>query len=271
MGRFWYSLILLISFNTLASEEVPRHPKKTPARLTQINQFQMQSLQRGDLAVLVWNIYGGSKQGFQADSNHLLANTDIAIFQEANLSSSLLTFFQQTDLAWQHAKSFQWRQTKMGVSIGSQAKPNKVTPLLSKNKELSFTTRKTNLIHTYSIQGHPQSLMVFNTHTINFQTTAVFKEEIDQMIEAMLSHKGPLIFAGDFNTWNKGRYLYLMQKVHELKLKTIVFAKKRTTSPLDKSLPLDHIFYRDLKLKQAEVLDHISSSDHLPMKAIFEL
>lgn len=246
-------------------------PSLGRAQITQLNTYHHQKLLKGEFQILVWNIYGGSKDGFQSDASNLMTHADIAIFQEANLASELSDFLKQTDFGWQHATSFKWGKKKMGVATGSQTRPTKITPLKSLHREVGFTSRKTSLALYFNIQGEAHQLLILNTHSINFQTTGVYQKELDHILRLVKNHQGPVILAGDFNSWNLERYQYLIEQTNLHGLDQIKFQKSPTSSPLNKNLPLDHIFYKGLKLKSSEVRDEIESSDHLPLTATFEL
>jgi endonuclease/exonuclease/phosphatase (EEP) superfamily protein YafD len=260
----------LFSLNLFSAIQVQQSP--TDPALTQINKFKINELAKDRFQILVWNVYGGKLQGFENDLNTMIKDSDFYLLQEANLTTEMQNVLGQINSGWMHATSFtKLNKVKMGVSTGSLISPINSTPFRSKNRELGFTTRKTSLITTYKIKQNKQNLMIVNTHAINFRGSTAFKEEIDRLVLKMKGHQGPLIFAGDFNTWSKARADYLVTKVVELKLKEVPFKKQRSSSPFDKTLPLDRAFYRGLKLIDSEVLDQIQSSDHLPLKIMFEL
>ena len=113
------------------------------------------------------------------------------------------------------------------------------------------------------------TLLTINTHLINFVETSKFQAQLEQ-IEAIISqHQGAVIFSGDFNTWNRSRWLLLLQMTAKLGLTPVSFPfleaqkiKRFLLSP-----PLDYIFYRGFKqnLASAKVIDNIDSSDHNPL------
>jgi len=86
--------------------------------------------------------------------------------------------------------------------------------------------------------------------------------------ELCLSHKGALVIGGDFNTWNKKRINLLFDLAKKLKLKKVEFSSENNKKNIFKQ-PLDHIFYRGLRLKNSVILDFCKSSDHKPLIAAF--
>lgn len=84
----------------------------------------------------------------------------------------------------------------------------------------------------------------------------------------MQNHKGKMIVAGDFNTWNKKR----MSKLHELRenlgLEMVPFKQgDHVKSFMGKHL--DFIFYRGVELIEHSVDKEKGLSDHNPLFAQF--
>jgi endonuclease/exonuclease/phosphatase (EEP) superfamily protein YafD len=139
------------------------------------------------------------------------------------------------------------------------------------------TSPKVSLITEYQLPGD-ESLLTVNVHLLNFERwgTMKFQSQLDELAEIMADHRGPIILAGDFNTWNKKR-LDLVQKLAEkLNLKEVIdFPAGRTTADMafsefnwvfgiDKNLPLDRVFYRGFKAHSPRILPY-ESSDHNPL------
>jgi len=83
------------------------------------------------------------------------------------------------------------------------------------------------------------------------------------------NHQGLVIFAGNFNTWNKKRVVILSRIVNRLEMKMAVFAPDSRTKRF--GYFLDHVFYKDLEIKQTKVFKDIRSSDHKAMEIEFYL
>ena len=91
----------------------------------------------------------------------------------------------------------------------------------------------------------------------------------------MLLHKiepisGPMIFSGDFNTWNKTRLRTLQTITQQLDLTMVEYPDIRPIKTLNRQ-PLDHIFYRGLQLKKSRAISVPHISDHNPIIAEFSL
>jgi endonuclease/exonuclease/phosphatase (EEP) superfamily protein YafD len=78
-----------------------------------------------------------------------------------------------------------------------------------------------------------------------------------QMFEMIRSHQGPLVVAGDFNTWWPARRKFLIEALDKLGLEHI--------HQSDGLLVLDHVFTRGLRTISHRDDEKIQSSDHKPM------
>jgi endonuclease/exonuclease/phosphatase (EEP) superfamily protein YafD len=149
-----------------------------------------------------------------------------------------------------------FRNIETGTATISRHKPIDVLKLTTREKELGVMTHKSMLITAYTLHDGT-TLHIANIHSLNFVTNTIWKKQIDYCIEH-LPTTGPLIFAGDFNTWNPARFNYLEKKLQEHHLHYANY---------DHSIimRLDHIFTRGI-----EVLDTIEdinmhTSDHYPV------
>ena len=165
----------------------------------------------------------------------------------------------------------------LGVVTLSKAAPKRVLAVPSKYREFFVTSPKVSLVTEYHLPGD-ERLLTLNVHLLNFERwgTMKFKSQLDDLAGIMADHRGPIIMAGDFNTWNKKR-LDLVQKLAEkLNLKEVIdFPSGRTTADMastefnwlfgiDKNLPLDLVFYRGFKVNSPRILPY-ESSDHKPL------
>ena len=110
------------------------------------------------------------------------------------------------------------------------------------------------------------SLLVVNVHAVNFVTVSKFARQVEQIVKPVAAHDGPCIVAGDFNTWNEGRWQYLSESMHGAGLARVP-AQSRRWRHFNRAL--DHVFYRSLHLMNARTLPHVKSSDHVPLWAEF--
>ncbi len=194
------------------------------------------------------------------------------IIQEALMTDKVKNAINLDDYEWQLAKSFRYFGNDTGVLTISNTHPKKSKVILSKPKEPITGTSKATLISLFSIENSSQTLMIVNSHGINFVGKKKFTQQMKRIEKYMAKHNGPLVWAGDLNTWSKKRLQIVLEIAKNCNLIAVNFPKgsiKTGPIPWEKS-PLDHLFYRGLNLIDSEVLEDISSSDHKPIQATFE-
>ncbi|MBE9045967.1 endonuclease/exonuclease/phosphatase family protein [Pleurocapsales cyanobacterium LEGE 10410] len=232
------------------------------------------ALDRNSIKVLSWNIAKNNQ--VRHWSNDFLAiveqhQPDKIFLQEVRLCAIKQQIPELASMGWSFAPNLidTLDNTYSGVltatksdRLGSQAK-------ITQHQEPVTGTPKVSLFVEYSLGSDRDTLLTVNTHLINFVETSKFQFQL-QEIEAIISqHQGAVIFSGDFNTWNRSRWLILLQMATRLGLTPAAFPpvealkiKRFLLSP-----PLDYIFYRGFqqKIPNAKVINSISSSDHNPL------
>ena len=156
-----------------------------------------------------------------------------------------------------------------GVVNASFVLAKKSYTYLSLYKEFFFTTHKSILFSRYRLKNGDH-LLVANIHAINFREENAFAKELKRIFLYLEKFNGPLIVAGDFNTWNKSRLLRLYTTMRKLRLRHVPF-DQTTGIKSFRSNPLDHIFYRNLNLSFFNVVKNHALSDHQPLIAVFEV
>lgn len=217
--------------------------------------------------MLVWNIHKAEAgKDWQRDFHHLASQSDLTLIQEGYwIDSYKETIEQLSNQLWSFATSFIYNGYETGVAIGSASKPAKISWLRSPGREPLVNSPKMTILSEMPLDQSKDSLLVANIHGINFVTNGDFYDQLDEVVQVIKNHRGPLIFAGDFNTWNPMRMNYLKKLCEQLELKIAKFRDDPRQNPID------HVFYRGLELTRAEVLATIKSSDHLPLMVEFRL
>ena len=230
-------------------------------------------LERNSIKILSWNI---AKNNYDPRwSQDFLAivkqyQPDKIFFQEVRLRTNEREIAELAQMGWAFAPNFidTSNNTYSGILIASKGDRFSKQAVVTKHFEPVINTPKVSLFTEYFLANNSKILAV-NTHLINFVSLPKFKAQLEG-IESILSiHQGIIILAGDFNTWNKSRWLLLSQMAARLNLIPVSFTAKDTKKIKSfwLSLPLDYIFYRGLKQKPdtAKVINNISSSDHNPL------
>ncbi|TKB50256.1 endonuclease/exonuclease/phosphatase family protein [Ferrimonas sediminicola] len=153
------------------------------------------------------------------------------------------------------------------------------TPILS--ARLKLTTPAEPITHTPKATlltqvalGDKQSLMLVNIHGINFVTNSDYRQQLDRLEAQIANHQGPVIFAGDFNTWSSQRQTLLSALARRQGLSKVAFSDQdREEIKQFLGQPLDHILYSCQLTPvpgSSQVLSEFTSSDHTPLMVEFE-
>lgn len=221
---------------------------------------------------LVWNMAKSRSADWQRDFEALVRDRHLMLLQEAALSKHNLDLFDGHDtVQWVMARAFAWAKSgiETGVKTGSRVGAIETLGMQSEYKEPFLGTPKMVLKTHYPMQGTSSRLMVLNAHGINFSSLRPFRAQLRQLVDSVGTHSGPIILAGDFNTWNAARYRELRAGASELGLTDLELERSKRWNHMGQHL--DHLFYRGLDLREAEVIKDIRSSDHYPIVASFSL
>lgn len=222
-----------------------------------------------EIRILVWNLFKGKKiTSFKEDFYKISQKKDFLLLQEAMLDHRMPEFFRghPDPMHWKQGFSFEYLNgNKTGILTASRSRGQDIELVRSEVRELGFWTPKSTLVSRYSIAQSTERLLVVNTHAINFTWLPSFKSFLLQLEPFFKEHRGPILFAGDFNTWNGSRWEHLCDFVQNYGLKEFHFAED------PRRLKLDHIFIRGLQIKEAKILNWIKSSDHYPLEIIIKI
>ncbi|MBE9207827.1 endonuclease/exonuclease/phosphatase family protein [Nostoc sp. LEGE 06077] len=264
---------------TFARQFVPSHRfiRTHESTLGNIHELQTE-LNHHSIKVLNWNI---AKNNFEKtwfkDFYRILRQhqPDLICFQEVRMGVGLEQIIGFNKFSWAYAPNFidAHHQTYSGILTAANISPLTKKAIVTKHYEPLVNTPKVSLITEYSLANQQKTLLTINSHLINFVEINKFKIQLQEIELALSTHRGPIIFSGDFNTWNRQRAIILDKAVTKLGLKQVKFAthERKKIKRFLLSPPLDYIFYRGLTEKpaSAKVLDEICSSDHKPLLAEF--
>ncbi|MGB5325774.1 MAG: endonuclease/exonuclease/phosphatase family protein, partial [Pseudomonadales bacterium] len=118
------------------------------------------------------------------------------------------------------------------------------------------------------LQNSSETLLVANVHAINFTFgTRAFERQVSDIVKLMRGHTGPMVIAGDFNTWSKRRQRVLDTVLAELGVLPVQYDVERVKRAFGNQL--DHVYYRGLALRHAEARP-TDTSDHSLLSARFD-
>jgi endonuclease/exonuclease/phosphatase (EEP) superfamily protein YafD len=191
---------------------------------------------------------------------------DLILLQEAIINTPFDRHFKASlQHQWIMARSFKNIKTNIetGVKTGSTVAAKKHYYSVSEHSEPISKTKKILLASVYPLHTLDQSLLVVNAHIINFVSFEKFKSHLDQVFNTLKHHDGPILMAGDFNTWNSKRLKYFNQLTRLFLLNEVKMKRQPKLKHLFQHL--DHIYCRGLTVVDSHVHTHINSSDHYPI------
>lgn len=247
--------------------EFPEQPRPVPERIV----------------IVSWNAQKGASADFKSDLSRLVVreNPSFVFLQEARAD-----LLQTNRIGGYFASSwsYPWPNGKtIGLLTLSHTPPARIRPLPSKHREFFITAPKLSLMTVYPL-ANGQSLLAVNVHLLAFERwgTTGIRSQLDDLEDAIDKHVGPVILAGDFNTWSQKRLDLVQKLAGELNLTEVTdFSSDRKTADknlsflnwlfgIDEVLPLDRVYYRGFTHHSAKVLSY-QSSDHPAIQVTLEL
>ena len=237
------------------------------------------ALDRRPFRVLVWNIHKQGDSGWERDLSAYAAASDVVLLQEIVLQRSLRDILDDSGLRWVMASSFLLGADDMGVLTATRIAPvssctqRAVEPLIRIPKSaviswLPIADTRTDT-RADARAGSRETLAIANVHSINFELSLdAYRAQLEALADALAGHRGPIIFAGDFNTWSDARDRVVAEIAARLGLIELDLRVDQRAVFFGRHL--DHIFIRGLQIVDVSALP-VTSSDHNPMAATLRI
>ncbi|MBC7741864.1 MAG: endonuclease/exonuclease/phosphatase family protein [Bdellovibrionaceae bacterium] len=229
-----------------------------------VPQLQTDELNLNSITLLTWNVHKHeSAENFFA-VKRLSKAADLIFLQETLHSDDWQAAFA-SQILWDFSffKSFCNRHNlATGVMTISKFNLDNNLTIISPGVEPIIFTHKVAGYSTIQLSGTKVHLI--NTHALNFNTGFLFEQQMIQLAQFVAQLSGPLIWAGDFNTWNRSRKIFIRKLIQKLKL-----TEMQPQSDF-RHLIVDHIYVRGFENIQTEVLNE-KSSDHFPLRSQLRL
>jgi len=234
-----------------------------PPPLAERNASVSPELDPRSIRIATWNIHKEGDPGWERDLGTLIAGNDIVLLQETTLALAMLDALHDADLRWIMASSFIFGGVDIGVLTASQVPP--VASCTQRAIEPLLRLPKSAIISWFAVDGRAQRLAVVNLHAINFTLSLEeYRAQFTALADVLAAHDGPIIFAGDFNTWSDARKEVVREVAQRLMLSEVKFAEDRRT--LFFGNQFDYILVRGLEVVSSDAID-VKSSDHNPVTA----
>ncbi|MDQ3099292.1 MAG: endonuclease/exonuclease/phosphatase family protein [bacterium] len=219
------------------------------------------------LRIVSWNTYKGNRPEYRDNLLKQISNADLILLQEFRQSQAFDSFHQQifetsNALLAVSYYTMRMRISPTGVCTVATAKSLQSIVVTSRSLEPLTRTPKMALCTWYPLnnsQNILRALLVMNCHGINFRLRRSFRDQVSQLREQLLEHTGPIIFVGDFNTWETGREKILDTMAEELHLTRVNFPKgiKHVGGH-----QLDRVYIRGGSTQNVSVIVNTRASDH---------
>ncbi len=220
-------------------------------------------------SLLCWNIH---KENLNPDFQHRLHellrthHSDFLLFQEYKMPKHTPQELQKFSYAM--GANMQTKEYTYGLLTASTCGFHATKIALTHKKEFIISTRKSTLLTSHFFDnGAP--LYLVNMHGINFVPAKLFNDELEKIRQLLHAYEGAMIVSGDFNNWNKKRMKMLEAFQETLGLSKAMVEERHHIKQVF-SKPIDHIFYRGLKLISSKAINTKNISDHNPIHAVFQ-
>jgi endonuclease/exonuclease/phosphatase (EEP) superfamily protein YafD len=215
----------------------------------------------GELDILSWNIQKASNEGWAEDLAQVAGDVHLAFIQEASLQARIPEAIP-TPLVPAFASGYTTASQETGVMTLSKSNPSVHCNLTAWEPLLG--TPKATSVTEYPLQDREESLLAINLHAVNFTLGMEnFQAQFRALADLLKKHQGPIILAGDLNTWSEKRQTLVDNFMSDHGLGAVTFEPDLRTTAFGRAL--DHIYIRGLQATFTQVIP-VSSSDHNPLR-----
>ena len=215
------------------------------------------------IRVFTWNIHKQADAGWPRDLQAFSRRADLLLLQEAVLDPTLRELIDRQGLDWIMASSFGYAGRDVGVITAARVRP--AATCTTRAVEPLLGIPKSAVVSWFALRGRVERLAVANVHAINFSLSLpAYRAQLDALADALGAHRGPLILAGDFNTWTQGREDAVREVARRLGLTEVSLTTDRRTRFFGRQV--DRIYVRGLVATSASAVP-VTSSDHNPVLA----
>ena len=219
------------------------------------------------ISVLSWNMYKQSRADWYSDFYRFSHAQHVLIQQEAYMDEGPISVLSNSPYHWTMTTAFVYRDNASGVLTASHKHAASHCALYTKEPLIQIP--KSILISTYPIAGSHQTLLIANVHGVNFTLgMESYRQQFMALHQIIQNHQGPLILAGDFNSWRNERQAILDKLSEQLSLQQVTYHGHQRITIFGN--PIDHVYYRGLEIIEASS-PSVTSSDHNPLLVSFRV
>jgi endonuclease/exonuclease/phosphatase (EEP) superfamily protein YafD len=173
------------------------------------------------------------------------------------------------------AHAIRYRDGFAGCASGATANAVRSKVLLTSDSERIVGTPKSSVVTVYRIAGSGDELLVANTHGMNLAGKFTFdlepfRRQLAAVGKEIAHHRGPVVWAGDFNTHDREKTDLLLAETVRLGLAHVHVAESHRLMKSHRGFVLDHVFTRSLRDVRARAMPG-NGSDHTAIELTFRL
>ena len=221
------------------------------------------------VSILSWNLYKGRKKEFTKVFSHLAKNRDVIMLSEAITDSPVSTAMTAvTGYGWDFSASFLLKDNVgTGTAVGSYAQSIDPHFYRTKDVEPFVKSPKAIAVARYAIPGSTDTLLALSIHGINWDGDDAILRQLEMTMPELMAHKGPIVFAGDFNFKNETRLKTSSALLAKAGLKRVTWENPK------KKKQLDDAYTRGVTVKRAKFInDYLDNgSDHPAIDLLLEI
>lgn len=223
-------------------------------------------IRQDKFGLLVWNIHKGQDHGWQAAVQQFAQDKDFVLLQEVTDRQHIADLFSHQFSTALYVSAFAYLGRQSGVSSLSRFTPQ--TYCAGSSVEPWIRIPKVGNAMLFPL-ADGRRLLTVNLHLVNFELNPTYYyRQLRAMMALIARHQGPIILAGDFNSWNGRRLALIRRLTAQYRLQEVQFSPDHRLRFF--GYPLDWVFVRGFKTLRATTLQ-TGSSDHNPLLLELEL
>jgi endonuclease/exonuclease/phosphatase (EEP) superfamily protein YafD len=218
------------------------------------------ALEACTVTLVSWNTHKETGPAFDAELRRHAVGADMVLLQESVSDRSPAG----TPPVWSRVVAFVRSRDgrTAGVGTASRAVPIRARGVWAPDREPVVRTPKAAVLTEVAITGDEAVVLVLNLHAINFRPAAALERQLAALERSVRDHPGPVVVAGDFNTWSARRRGIVERFAARLGLVPAFTGVDRPR--------LDQVFVRDLRIRSAQRL-RSRASDHDPLRVVLDV
>ena len=225
------------------------------------------ALDPAQLRVVSWNLHKQADDGWREELSRLAERSDILLLQEAGLTPELRDTLGRAGYGWLMASSFAYTGIEYGVMIAARARPSYFCT--GRSVEPVIGIPKSFIVARFRVAGRSAPIEIATIHALNLMLElGPYEAQLDALGKVLAAHVGPVVLAGDFNTWSEARERAVAELAARLALEPAL--PNSDTRSRFFGRPVDWAYARGVEVLDATA-PLVTASDHNPLLVTFRI